>query len=100
MHRQVRGSHHPLAVLQGRDDVRLLVDVIAQRDHIHAIRSQLVEQVLRDAASAGDVLGVGDDQVDLSVADEGGELLVNDLPAGPADDIPQAQDPNRHLTGL
>src|SRR5207237_6499982 len=88
-----------LAGLERRDDVGLLVDVVAEGDDVDAIRADLVEQVLGDAAAAGDVLAVGDDQVDVALADETRELLVDDLPAGPADDVAEAEDTNRHPRG-
>ena len=50
---------------QRRDDVLLLIDVVAERHGIDSIRADFVEQVLGDTAAAGDVLGIGDDEIDL-----------------------------------
>ena len=86
-----------LAGLQRGDDVEFFVDVIAQRDDVDAVGAELVEEVLGDPAAAGDVLAVGDDQVDLALADERRELLVHHLPPGPADDVAEAQNTKRHV---
>lgn len=93
---QVRGSDDALAAFQRGDDIELFVDMVAERDDIDAVGAQLVKEVLRDAASPGDVLGVGDHQIDRMLADDRRQPLMHHLPARPSDDITQAKNAKRH----
>ena len=70
--------------------------MITERDHIDAVGPDLVKQITGDAASAGDVLGVGDDEIDFLLTDDLWELLMNDLSAGSTDDVPQNQNAQWH----
>jgi hypothetical protein len=94
--REVCRADDPLRCRQRRDDVQSFIDVIAERDDIDAIAPQLVEQIRRDSASAGDVLGVGDHQVHLVLTHQRRQFLVHDLPARPTNDVSQRQNPKRH----
>ena len=92
---QVGRADQPLAVGHGGDDVDLFEHVVAEGDDVDAVAADLVEQVLGDAGPAGDVLGVGDDQIDLPLADQAGQFVVNGLAAGPADDVAKAKNFHR-----
>src|SRR5206468_988635 len=89
---QVRWADDALARLHGGQDVGLAVDVVAQGHHVHAVCPHFMKEIGRDSAAGGDVLGVGDNQVDLALFDQPFELLFDDLSARPADDIPKTKD--------
>ena len=78
---QVGGTDDSLAGLQRWDDVGLAIDMIAEGDDVDAVAADFVKEVGGDPAAAGNVLGVGDDQIDGAFADEIGEFLVKNLPA-------------------
>jgi hypothetical protein len=55
-----------------------------------------VEKIRRDSAAPGDVLGIGNNQVDPAFAHEGRQLLMQNLPPRPAHNIAYAQNPQWH----
>jgi hypothetical protein len=70
--------------------------MVAERHDIHAVAPDFVEQVGGDAAPAGDVLGIGDHQIDIPLADEAGEFLMKNLATGPTDNIAQTKNAKGH----
>ena len=53
---------------------------------------ELVADLARDAEAGGGVLGVGDDEIDRVVVDEGRQALPDELAPGPADDVADEED--------
>ena len=56
------------------------IDMIAERDPVHARAEQFAINLRREARSTGGVFGVGDDQIELFAFDQPGKLLDDDLP--------------------
>ena len=79
----------------------LVPDVIAGRHHVDAPVEQLVADLARDAEAGRRIFGVGDDEVDGVVVDEGAEALPDELAAGAPDDVADEEDahqkPRTHL---
>ncbi len=93
---EVCRADNVLGRLQRRNNIDALVNVVAEGHDIHAIGAHFVEQVRRDPRSAGDILRVGHDQIDAVVFDEIGQLLRDDLPARPADDVAKNENAQGH----
>src|SRR5690348_2288308 len=70
--------------------------MIPQRYHVDAVGAQLVKKVLCDPAAPGDVLAVGDHQIDRMLPHHSGQPLLHHLPPRSADNIAQAQNTKRH----
>ncbi len=70
----------------------LVPDVIAGRHHVHAQVEELVADFARDAEPRGRVLAVGDDEVDLMAAHQGGKTGPDELPSRSADDVADEED--------
>ena len=64
--------------------------MVSERHAVDASGNQLPKQLGRDPRSAGDVLGVGDNEIDPAFADELRQFLMQNLPPRPPDDVPQA----------
>ena len=93
---EIGGTNDSLAGLEGWDDVGLAVDVIAEGDDIDAVAADFVKEVGGDSAAAGDVFGIGDDEIDGAFADEIGQFLMKNLPPGATDNIAETQDAKGH----
>jgi uncharacterized protein (UPF0276 family) len=84
--------------LQQGQHVAFAVDVIAHRDAIDAPGQQLMKNRRRHAASAGSVLGVADDKLNLPPLDQARQMLGQHRPSGFSDHITYTQNRNRHRT--
>ena len=78
------------------EDQRLLLvpGMIAERDGVGAGVDEFAIDRLGDAEAAGGVLAVDHDEIELPVADEAGQALVDDGPPAAADNI--ADEQNAH----
>ena len=70
----------------------LVPGMIAERDGVGAGVDQFAIDRLGDAEAAGGVLAVDHDQIELPVADEAGQALVDDGPPAAADHIADEKD--------
>ena len=78
------------------EDQRLLLvpGVIAERDRVGAGVDEFAIDRLGDAEAAGGVLAIDHDEIELPVANEARQALVDDGPPAAADDI--ADEENAH----
>ena len=65
--REVRRPHDAVARVEERVDLALAPDVVAGGDHVDAGGEQLLGELRGDAGAVGDVLAVGDDEVDVAL---------------------------------
>src|SRR5213594_3624145 len=90
----VGGPQEPGLVLDVVDDLLLVPDVIAAREHVHTRREQLPRHVRRDAEPTRGVFRVGDDTGHSAFADEPRHLPGHGLAPRLADDV--ADEENFH----
>ncbi len=94
--REIRRPHDALRPLQHRDDLLLAVDVIAQREQVHAVPPKLVVERRRKPRPPGRILGVTDDAVEIVLFDQVGQRLRQHKPPRPPDHVPHAQNVDLH----
>jgi hypothetical protein len=88
-----------LVMPAGKTDCFLLVPhMVARRHHVGAGIDRLEKNVFRDAETAGRVLPVDDDEVQLEVADQSRQALPDGRPSGLAHHV--AQKEKTHRTAL
>ena len=87
LHRIVDGAQDAFRALQIADEFLAVPDVIAAGDHIDAVVVEFAGDVLGESESAGGVLGIGDDQIDLAVAYQRRHHFGGRLPARSGEDI-------------
>ena len=78
-----------------RDDVRLLVDVIAECDPIDARRAELPIQRRRDSGPVVGVLRIGDDAIEVFPGDEQWHGSAHELDAGGTNDIADEEETHK-----
>ena len=86
--RRALDEHQRLALVPG---------VIAERDGVGAGVDQFVVDRLGDAEAAGGVLAVDDDEIELPLRDQAGQLVGDAGAPGAADHV--ADEENAHLLG-
>ena len=92
LRREVGRLAQPFVVLEGVDDLSLLVDVIAQGDEIDAAVAQAAIQARGQPGPAGGVLRIGDDQIEPLAADQLGHGLADEVDARRAHDVANEED--------
>ncbi len=75
----------------------LAVHVVAKRYDVHAVVEQFIEYRRSQTASAGGVLGVADDKVDLTLPDKPRQQFRQRRTPAFADYITYAKDIHRHF---
>ena len=80
-------ADQPRRALDEHQRLALVPGVIAERDGVGAGVDQLVVDRLGDAESAGGVLAIDDDEVELPVGYQARQALVDNCPPGAADDV-------------
>jgi hypothetical protein len=73
--------------------------MVAGRHHVDAPAKDLIADLAGDAEAGRRILGVGDDDVDLMMIDEGGQPAPDELAPRAADNVSDEQDP-RHMAGF
>ncbi len=93
---RIVGRPQELVVPAGEGHGLLLVpDVIARRHHVGAGIDRLEKNLFRDAETAGGVLPVDDDEIQLEVADEPRQALPDGRPPGLAHHVAQKEKTHR-----
>ena len=77
----------------------LVPDVIARGHHVDAEVEDLLANLARDTETAGRVLRVGNDEVDLMALDEAGQALTQQITSRFADDIADEEQPHEWPIG-
>ena len=72
--------------------------MIAERDGVSTGLDQLAIDRFRDAETAGCVLAIDHDQIELPFLDQAGQALNDDSPPAAADDV--ADEENAHVYSL
>src|SRR5205823_1027094 len=85
--REVRRFADAVVGFQRRDDVRLLVDMVAERDQVDAGLAEAAEIARQAAGAVGGVLGVGDDDVEITFGAQYGKHLLNEPYAWASDNV-------------
>ena len=75
----------------------LVPGMIAERDRIGTSLDQLAIDRLRDAETAGRVLAIDHDQIELPFLDEPGQALNDHSPPAAADDVADEENAHTHL---
>jgi hypothetical protein len=83
-----------LLPLENLDDLGALVDMVSQRDAIHACGNQLVVNLWSDSRPAGRVLRIGDNQIEALALDKHRQRADDDLPPRFAHNIADEEDPH------
>src|SRR6202030_2519006 len=81
------------------EDQRLLLvpGMIAERDSVGASLDQLAIDRFRDAETAGRVLAIDHDQIELPFRHKPGQALNDDSPSAAADDVADEENAHAHL---
>ena len=81
-----------LVLFEGRNDLLLSVDVIAQRDQVHSCLAKLAVIFRGQARAVGGILGVGNHQLDPLSGNKHRQRPLHERHARLADNIAKEQD--------